>query len=148
MWKTWALDLGLQIYVLARKLPVAQLDSLTTSRLEAIQLSINQNSEDDLAQVGEIVQKYELESEQSLKEENLGFWKSIGAPNFILTTIEKGYKLPFASFPLAVRLTIISPPDFMLINSGRIRKVDKQPLVFNPLSVSIQHCGKTRSING
>ena len=37
---------------------------------------------------------------------NLGFWRSIIAPNFILTTVEKGYKLPFGSLPLAVRLRI------------------------------------------
>ena len=30
--------------------------------------------------------------------------RSIGAPNFIFTTIKKEYKLPFASFPAAVRL--------------------------------------------
>ena len=39
---------------------------------------------------------------------NLGFWRSISAPNFILTTVEKGYKLPFGSLPLAVRLRIKS----------------------------------------
>ena len=57
----------------------------------------------------EIVQKYELKSGQSLTVEGnlrkyLEFWRSIGAPNFILITIEKGYKLPFASLPVAVRL--------------------------------------------
>lgn len=100
---------------------IPTLDSPTTSRPEAIQLSINQSSEEDLAQVEEIVQKYELESGQSLTvkgnlKKNLGFWRSIGAPNFILTIIEKGYKLPFASLPLAVRLKKISQPDCMLIS--------------------------------
>ena len=36
---------------------IPTLDSPTTNRLEANQLSINQSSEDDLAQVDEIVQK-------------------------------------------------------------------------------------------
>ena len=114
MRRTWALGYRLQIHVLARKLPVSQLqkltlDSPTTSQPEAIQLNTNQSSKEDLAQVEEIVQKYELESGQSLTvkgnlKKNLGFWRSIGAPNFILTIIEKGYKLQFASPPLAVRL--------------------------------------------
>ena len=85
------------------------LDSPITSRLETHQLSISQSSEDDLTQIEEFVQKHELESGQSLTVKgnlrlNLGFWRSIGAPNFILTITEKGYKLPFASLPLAVRL--------------------------------------------
>ena len=63
---------------------VPMLDSPTTSRPEALQLSISQNSEDDLAQVEEFVQKHELESGQSLTvkgnlRKNLGFWRSIGA---------------------------------------------------------------------
>ena len=37
-------------------------------------------------------------------KKNLGFWRAIGAPNFILSIIEKGCKLPFANFPVAVRL--------------------------------------------
>ena len=88
---------------------IPMLDSPSTSRQEALPLSISQSNEDDLSQVEEIVPKYEFESSQSLTvkgnlRKNLGFWRSIGAPNFILTTIEKGYKLPFASLPLAARL--------------------------------------------
>ena len=40
-------------------------DSPSTSQQEVIQPKIIQSSEDDLAQVNEIVQKYELESGQS-----------------------------------------------------------------------------------
>ena len=140
---------------------VPTMDSPTTNRLEANQLNINQSSEDDLAQVDEIVQIYELESGQSLSvkgnlKKNLGFWRAIGAPNFILSTIEKGYKLPFASFPVAVRLrnnkSARLHADFVdqavreLVNSGRVCRVDEQPSVVNPLSVSIQPCGKKRLI--
>ena len=57
---------------------IAILDSPTTSRPEASQASSNQSSEDDLAQVEEIVERYELESGQSLTvkgnlRKNLGF---------------------------------------------------------------------------
>ena len=67
------------------------------------------STEDSLAQAEEIVEKYELESGQSLTvkgnlSKNVGFWRSIGAPNFILTTIDNGYRLPFVSSRLAVRL--------------------------------------------
>ena len=41
---------------------ILTLDSPTTSQPEAIHLNTNQSSEEDLAQVEEIVQKYELES--------------------------------------------------------------------------------------
>ncbi|RMX50519.1 hypothetical protein pdam_00024182, partial [Pocillopora damicornis] len=128
---------------------------------EAIHLNTNQSSEEDLAQVEEIVQKYELESGQSLTvkgnlKKNLGFWRSTGAPNFILTIIEKGYKLPFASLPLSVRLknnksarlhaNFVDQAVLELVNSGRVCRVDKQPFIVNPLSVSIQPCGKKRLI--
>ena len=33
-----------------------------------------------------------------------------------------------------------------LVNSGRVRMVNEQPFVVNPLSVSIQPCGKKRLI--
>ena len=33
-----------------------------------------------------------------------------------------------------------------LVNSGRVRIVNEQPFVVNPLSVSIQPCGKKRLI--
>ena len=81
---------------------IPSLDSPTTNHLQANQCSTNQltSSEDDLAQVQEIAETYELESGQSLNvkdnlKKNLEFWKSIGAPNFILTTIENGYKLNY-----------------------------------------------------
>ena len=75
----------------------------------------------------------------------------IGAPNFALTTIEKGYKLSFAGLPLVVRLQNMSArlhADFVhqavleFVNSGRVCTVFKQPFIVNPLSVSIQPCGK------
>ena len=140
---------------------IAILDSPTTSRPEASQASSNQSSEDDLAQVEEIVERYELENGQSLTvkgslRKNLGFWRSVGAPNFILTTIETGYKVPFASLPLAARLknnkSARLHADFVgeavrqLVNSGRVCRTERQAFIVNPLSVSIQPCGKKRLI--
>ena len=86
---------------------ILALESPTTSQPQANQL--NQSNEDDLAQVDQITQNYELESGHSLGvkgnlKNNLGFWRSIGAPDFILSIIENGYRQPFISFPLAVKL--------------------------------------------
>ena len=65
------------------------------------------SNEDDLAQVDQITPNYELESGHSLRvkdnlKNNLGFWRSIGAPDFILSTIVNGYKLPFIRFSIMV----------------------------------------------
>ena len=76
---------------------ILALESPTTSQPQANQL--NQDNEDDLAQVEQITKNYDLESGHSL-----GFWRPIGAPDFILSIIENGYTLPFISFPLAVKL--------------------------------------------
>ena len=82
--------------------------------------------------------------------ENLGFWRSISAPNFILTTVEMGYKLPFGSLPFALRLRINKSArlhaDFVdqavleLVNSDRVCRVREQPFIVNPLSLSTQPC--------
>ena len=90
--------------------PLATILSLeypTTSQPQANQLS--QSNEDAMAQVDQFTQIYELESGHSLRvkgylKNNLVFWRSIGAPDFILSIIEYGHRLPFISFPLAVKL--------------------------------------------
>ena len=136
---------------------ILTLDSPTTSQPEAIHLNTNQSSEEDLAQVEEIVQKYELESGQSLTvkgnlKKNLGFWRSIGAPNFILTIIGKGYKLPYASLPLAVRLknnksarlhaNFVDQAVLELVKSGRVCRVDKKLLLSTPYQYLFGHVAK------
>ena len=87
--------------------PILSQESPTTSQPQANQL--NQNNEDVLVQEDQFTQNYELESGHSLRvngnlKNNLVFWRSIGAPDFILSIIEKGYRLPFISFPAAVKL--------------------------------------------
>ena len=74
----------------------------------------------------------------------------------ILSIIENGYSLPFISFPLAVKLRnnksarlhvdFVDQAVLELVNYGRVRMVNEQPFVVNPLSVSIQPCGKKRLI--
>ena len=87
---------------------------------------------------------------------NLGFWRAIGAPNFILRTIKQVHKLPFASLPVTVRLrnnksahlhaTFVDQAVLELVNLGRVCRVCKQPFIVSPMSVSIQLCGKKRLI--
>ena len=117
--------------------------------------------EEDLAKVLEIVGKFEVESDFPLSvkgnlRHNIKFWKSIGAPYYILPIIENGYKLPFASSPEPVKLRnnksarlhaeFVDQAIHELVLSGRICVVAQKPLVVNPISVSIQPCGKKRLI--
>ena len=108
-------------------------------------------------QVQGIAEKFEVESGRSLSvKDNLRahiyFWKSIGAPDFIISIIGNGYQLPFANSPEPVKLknnkSARLNADFVdqaireLVLSGRVREISHQPLVVNPLSVSIQPCGE------
>ena len=82
-------------------------ESPATSQPQANQLS--QNNEDVLMKVDQFTQNYELESGHSFRvkgnlKNNLVFWRSIGAPDFILSIIENGYRLTFISFWAAVKL--------------------------------------------
>ena len=113
------------------------LESPTTSQPQANQL--NQSNEDVLAQVDQFTQNYEPESRHSLHVKgnlnNLVFWRSIGAPDFILSIIENGYGLPFISFPLAVKLRnnksaqihadFVDQAVLELINSDRVHMVNE-----------------------
>ena len=138
---------------------ILSLESPTTSQPQANQL--NQSNEDVLAQVDQFTQNYELENGHSLRVEgnlknNLVFWRSIGAPKFVLSIIKNGYRLPFISFPLAVKLRnnksarihadFVEQAVLELLNSDRVRMVNERPFVVNPLSVSVQPCSKKRLI--
>ena len=133
--------------------PTPSQDFPTTSHQDHSQSSQLSNIEEDLAQVQGIVEKLEVESGCPLNVKgnlrvHIDFWKSIGAPNFILSVIENGYRLPFASFPEPVKLknnkSARLNTDFVdeaireLVLSGRVCEVSQEPLVVNPLSVSIQ----------
>ena len=113
---------------------------------------------DSLAQVKE---QYEFPINDSTcvkgkLRENVNFYKAIGASSFIISVIQDGYKLPFIYTPPSVQLhnnrSAIVHSSFVgeavteLLNSGRIRELNAPPFVINPLSVSVQPCGKKRLI--
>ena len=112
-------------------------------------------------QVDQFTQNYELESGHSLRDKgnvknNVVFWRSIGAADFILSIIENGYRLPFISFPAGIKLRnnksaqihvdFVDQAVLELLNSDLVRMVNEKPFVGNPLSVSVQPCGKKRLI--
>ena len=82
----------------------------------------------------------------------LEFWKR----KFILNVIERGYMLPFFSFPVPAvfrnNRSSLAHAKFVedaireLVGSGRVLEVVVPPLVVNPLSVSVQATGKKRLI--
>ena len=117
---------------------ILALESPTTSEPQANQL--NQSNENDLEEVDQITRNNELESAYSLGvkgnlKNNLGFWRSIGALDFILSIIGNGYKLPFVSFPLPVKLRnnksarlhvdFVDQAVLELVNSGPVRMVNE-----------------------
>ena len=87
---------------------------------------------------------------------NFDFWKRIGTPSFILNVIDRGYLLPFISFPEPAvfknNRSSLSHADFVegairdLVETGRVLHTKVPPRVVNPLSVSVQPNGKKRLI--
>ena len=161
--KTAVLPSGQEVTVTSPTITTPYQYLPTTSQQEFNQASQLSSIEEDLAQVEEIVEKFEVDSGLSLSlkgnlRANIEFWKSIGAPYFILSLIENGYKLPFASSPEPVKLrnnkSARFHADFVdqaiheLVLSGRVCVVAKKPLVVNPLSVSVQPCGKKTTNSG
>ena len=146
--------------------------SPTTSQREFCKANQLASMEKDLAQTKEIAEKIKVESGSpvcvmSALRANIEFWKSIGVLYFILSIIENGNKLPFASSPEPVKLSNNKSArlhagfvarviyDYVynlflifydLVLSGRICAVAQKPFVVSPLSVSIQPCSKKRLI--
>ena len=92
----------------------------------------------------------------SLKQA-LPYWKSFCSDQFILNTIEFGYRLPFLHAPLPSgrihnNKSAFDNSDFVtqaveeLLSKGCIKQVHEKPLMVNPLSVSVQSSGKKRLI--
>ena len=87
---------------------------------------------------------------------NISFWHDIGAPEFILSIIQDGYRLPFETIPsgnvLNNNKSSLHYPKFVeetileLSHSYRVVEVQAPPYVVNPLSVSVQPNGKKRLI--
>ena len=112
----------------------------------------------------EVINDYEHESltgsailqvKGSLRR-NISLWHDIGAPEFILSIIQDGYRLPFETIPsrnvLNNNMSSLHYPKFVeetileLSHSYRVVEVQAPPYVVNPLSVSVQPNGKKRLI--
>ena len=73
---------------------------------------------------------------------NFDFWKRIGTPSFVLNVIERGYLLPFVSFPEPAvfknNRSSLLHADFVedairdLVESGRVLHTEVPPRVVNP----------------
>ena len=89
-------------------------------------------------------------------KKSIDFWRSFCSDEYILSTIEFGYKLPFTDIPPSSfsknNLSALRHEDFVsesideLMIAGCVKKVDFLPSVVNPLSVSVQNSGKKRLI--
>ena len=83
-------------------------------------------------------------------------WQSLGAPDFILSVIRNGYKIPFISTPPPRRFTnnasALKEADFVreaileLLRDSRVEEIISPPDIVNPLTVSGQANGKKRLI--
>jgi hypothetical protein len=84
------------------------------------------------------------------------FWKSIQAPDFIISVIETGYVIPFVNVPTNLHMknnrSACNNEDFVsgavseLLETGCVRRVPFKPTVVNPLSVAENSLGKKRLI--
>ena len=83
-------------------------------------------------------------------------WQSLGAPEFILSVIRCGYKIPFISTPPSQRYSnnasAINEAEFVgeaileLLRDNRVEELFSPPDIVNPLSFSVQSSGKKRLI--
>lgn len=74
----------------------------------------------------------------------------------IISSVDNGYSLPFVNLKEPVKLQnnksawvhvdFVDQALSLLVSSGRVHMVNKQPLVVNPLSVFVQQNGKKRLI--
>ena len=83
-------------------------------------------------------------------------WQFLRAPEFILSIIRYGYKIPFISTPLPQHYpnnaSAIKEVEFVgeaileLLRDNRVEELFSPPDIVNPLSVSVQTSGKKRLI--
>ena len=84
------------------------------------------------------------------------FWESISAPQFVLSVIREGYKIPFlhtpprAFFPnnksFHEHKQFVASAIKELLRVGSVLECPTPPTVVNPLSVSVQSNGEKRLI--
>jgi len=83
-------------------------------------------------------------------------WRNIGASDYIIDNIDKGYKLPLKHNPENVLLTnnktsrenvlFVSNEIEKLLKKGCISQVERKPHVVNPLTVAYSKSGKPRLV--
>ena len=88
--------------------------------------------------------------------QHVEFWQSIGASQFVLDTISRGYIVPFSTTPSSAQFqnnkSALDHADFVKVAIGELVEAslavecDTAPTVVNPLSVSIQSSRKKRLI--
>ena len=125
------------------------------------QLTHDENPTEYIYQVSNNNYECQLETEliKAVKgnlKRHINFWQNIGASPFILSIIQYGYKIPFITAPSKIvqrnNQSALQHDQFVeqaileLVQSGRIVRTDEIPHVVNPLSVSVQPCGKLRLI--
>jgi hypothetical protein len=87
---------------------------------------------------------------------HIKFWEQIGANNFVLETLKKGYVIPFLENPVKMfkknNRSAMKNAEFVdqavneFIFSGCAIEVPFQPYIVNPLSVATHKSGKIRLI--
>ena len=83
-------------------------------------------------------------------------WRSLGEPDFILSAIRNGFKIPFISTPPPRRFTnnasALKEADFVrevileLLRGNLVEEIISPPDIVNPLTVSVQANGEKRLI--
>lgn len=122
---------------------------------------------EDFVKVDSSVHDFEIESGKSVPSTkcnvkgrlraHVGFWEDIQAPAFIIDCIKEGYRIPFYVTPAGALFknnhSALQHAEFVyeaileLVSTNRVVEVAKSHLkIINPLSVSVQNCGKKRLI--
>ena len=87
---------------------------------------------------------------------HISFWQKIGAPNWILSILKEGYRLPFVNIPPGNdspnNKSVLPHGEFVdqamweLLATKRVVEVKEPPYIINPLSVTIQRSRKKRLV--
>ena len=118
--------------------------SLASSTSCFHRLSDNQDNDLFVDRLVEVKDCYEFGSSDKIVNakgklrENVGFYQSIGALDFVLSIIRNGYRLPFVNFPESVILpnnrsvrghsSFVDEALLELLSSGRVIQVADAPL--------------------
>ena len=111
----------------------------------------NQNPQEWIYKVSHNEHERELETVfvKGRLKTHIAFSRNIGAPDFVISVIQEGYKIPFIEEPPVAYLrnnqSVLRHKEFVqqaiseLLQSNRIVESITTPHVVNPLSVSVHH---------